>query len=63
MLKIAVAICTVLQRKFMSEIETVDGLKLIKKAREHVSRDEVAEALKKVKISQKYVKSLFALLR
>ena len=35
-LKIAVTICLLLQKKFINEIQTIDGLAVIKKARLHI---------------------------
>lgn len=49
-MKAAVSICYILQEKFKSEMETIDGLALIKKARLHIQKQELMDALNKVKI-------------
>lgn len=49
-IKIAVTICFLLEKKFMSEIQTIDGLAVIKKARHHIKKDEFIETLNKIKI-------------
>ncbi len=59
MLKIAVCIIQVLQKKFIDQIKTIDGLAVIKKARLHIQKDEILETINKSKIEIAYIESLF----
>ncbi|CDW78866.1 tbc1 domain family member 14 [Stylonychia lemnae] len=58
--KIAVTICYLLQKKFINEIKTVDGLAIIKKGRLHLQKDELFDALNKIKLDLSYIESLYA---
>jgi hypothetical protein len=49
----------VLEKKFASTIHEQDGLALIKKARNHINKDELLTSLEKLKISVDYIQSLF----
>ena len=60
LLKIAIAICLTLQKKFIAEIKTIDGLKIIKKARDYIKKEELFETLRKLKISMRYIDELYA---
>jgi hypothetical protein len=62
-IKIAVAICSVIQKKFILNIENVDGLALIKKAREHVSKDELLMEIEKVRVRTDIIEGMFKMSR
>jgi hypothetical protein len=58
-IKVAVAICVVIEKKFSSNLLELDGLALIKKARDTVSKEALMMTLNKMKLSLDNVEELF----
>jgi len=59
--KIAVAICITLEKKYSATIADKDALALLKKARHHIEKEALMEVLQKLKLSVDKIDALYKL--